>query len=177
MASIHPAWHQTSSMMMDYAGSALEYDDATSDAGMSVDSFSAFSSYGSASSRTTMSEMGRSASPSPSVFSVTSSIREQAYRDEYGRAVNNYSEVYRLPADNEEVNRLGWWSPPSQPICILLSTDQQHELFKYMLGKYPAVMREVLQEQPHADPKAILDLGCGSGTWYNINSIKLGLSC
>lgn len=49
----------------------------------------------------------RSASPTPSVFSFTSSLRAQAYRQEYGRGLNNYSDVYRLPADDEELERLG----------------------------------------------------------------------
>ena len=49
----------------------------------------------------------RSGSPAPSVWSMSSSIRAQAVRQEFGRAVNNYSEVYRLPADEEELTRLG----------------------------------------------------------------------
>lgn len=48
-----------------------------------------------------------SASRPPSVFSITSSLRMLAYRQEYGRNLNNYSEVYRLPADEEELERLG----------------------------------------------------------------------
>ena len=63
-------------------------------------------------------------SPAPSVYSLTSSLREQSFRLEYGRYVfirfssvdvshsisreiNSYSEVYRLPADEEEFLRLG----------------------------------------------------------------------
>ena len=60
-----------------------------------------------ASSRTSVDVSMRSASPAPSVFSVTSSLRAQAYRQEYGRGLNNYSDVYRLPADDEELERLG----------------------------------------------------------------------
>lgn len=60
-----------------------------------------------ASSRTSVDLSMRSASPVPSVFSVTSSLRAQAYRQEYGRDLNNYSDVYRLPADDEELDRLG----------------------------------------------------------------------
>jgi hypothetical protein len=48
----------------------------------------------------------RSGSPAPSVWSVTSSVRAQALRQEFGRSINTYSEVYRLPADDEELNRL-----------------------------------------------------------------------
>ena len=61
------------------------------------------------SSDTSFSDCGsrsmRSASPS-SVVSMSSSMREAAYREEYGRHLNNYSEVYRLPADTEELERL-----------------------------------------------------------------------
>jgi hypothetical protein len=41
------------------------------------------------------------------MYSVTSSIRAASYRQEYGRGINNYSEVYQLPADDEELERLG----------------------------------------------------------------------
>jgi hypothetical protein len=41
------------------------------------------------------------------VLSVTSSMREQIYKEEFGRNLNNYSDVYRLPADEEELERLG----------------------------------------------------------------------
>lgn len=46
-------------------------------------------------------------SASPSVFSMTSSLRSNLYRQEYGRGLNNYSDIYRLPADDEELQRLG----------------------------------------------------------------------
>lgn len=59
------------------------------------------------SSRTSADASMRSPSPAQSVYSVTSSVRAQAFRYEHGRGVNNYSEVYRLPADDEEVERLG----------------------------------------------------------------------
>lgn len=49
----------------------------------------------------------RSGSPTPSVRSMTSSILAQAFKHEFGRGINNYSEVYRLPADEEELDRLG----------------------------------------------------------------------
>ena len=65
------------------------------------------------SSRTSVSFSMRSPSPTPSVFSVTSSLRAQAYRQEYGRGLNNYSDVYRLPADEEELDRLGSFAYPS----------------------------------------------------------------
>jgi hypothetical protein len=144
----------------------FDHDDATSDSGMSVDSFSPFSSRGSLSSCTTMSEMGRSGSPTPSVYSVTSSLREQAYRDEFGRSLNNYSEVYRLPADVDELERLGMsWAYQLTSLSLKNRLDHQHNMFKHVMGKYPDPIYTVLQDEPHVDPKAILDLGCGSGSW------------
>ena len=52
----------------------------------------------------------RSPSPTPSMWSMGSSLYSQAYRIEYGRGVNNYSDVYRLAADDEELTRLGMYS-------------------------------------------------------------------
>lgn len=49
----------------------------------------------------------RSNSPM-SVISLTESMETSIlYRQEYGRGLNNYSEIYRLPADDEEFERLG----------------------------------------------------------------------
>ena len=59
------------------------------------------------SSATTIDVDMRSISSGISVFSMTSSMRAAAFRQEYGRGLNNYSEVYRLPADEEELARLG----------------------------------------------------------------------
>ncbi|KAI0323106.1 hypothetical protein OF83DRAFT_1048220 [Amylostereum chailletii] len=91
----------------------------------------------------------RSASPAPSVYSVTDSLRAASYRHEYGRGMNNYSDVYRLPADDEELQRL----------------DLQHVLFQKVMGKYVPPLPEVLAEEPHGETKTVLDLGCGSGSW------------
>ncbi|GJE88807.1 methyltransferase domain-containing protein [Phanerochaete sordida] len=90
----------------------------------------------------------RSASPGPSVFSMTSSMRINAFRQEYGRGLNNYSEIYRLPADEEELERL----------------DQQHAMFREIMGKYPPPIFEVLADTP-GQVKTVVDLGCGSGSW------------
>ncbi|THH19383.1 hypothetical protein EW146_g1781 [Bondarzewia mesenterica] len=102
-----------------------------------------------ASSVTSYDASMRSASPAPSNYSVTSSIRAQSYRHEYGRGLNNYSEVYRLPADDEEFERL----------------DKQHHMFKFIMGKYPPPLPEVLKDDIPGETKACLDLGCGSGSW------------
>lgn len=101
-----------------------------------------------ASSKTSMDFSMRSQSPAPSVFSATSSLRAQAYRQEYGRGLNNYSEVYRLPADDEELDRL----------------DRQHDMFCKAIGKFPPPMPEIMADDEF-EVKAVLDLGCGSGSW------------
>lgn len=66
-----------------------------------------FSPAPSVSSYTSYDVSMRSVSPTPSVWSVTSSLRAKAFKFEYGRGLNNYSEIYRLPADDEELARLG----------------------------------------------------------------------
>ncbi|KAG8219411.1 hypothetical protein J3R82DRAFT_333 [Butyriboletus roseoflavus] len=102
-----------------------------------------------ATSRTSVDQSMRSPSPTPSVFSFTSSMRAQAYRQEYGRGLNNYSDVYRLPADDEELERL----------------DKQHEVFCKVVGRYPPPFPEIMADDDF-EVKAVLDLGCGSGSWY-----------
>ncbi|TFK41937.1 S-adenosyl-L-methionine-dependent methyltransferase [Crucibulum laeve] len=91
----------------------------------------------------------RSASPE-SVLSIGSSLQAQVYRHEYGRGVNNYSEVYRLPGDDEEFERL----------------DKQHLMFIEIMGeKFPPPFREIMADNVPGERKACLDLGCGSGSW------------
>ena len=38
-------------------------------------------------------------------------------------------------------------------------------MFMEVMGKYPAPLPEVLAEDPSGEPKAAVDLGCGSGSW------------
>ena len=45
--------------------------------------------------------------PPPSIMSINSCIRASVFRNEFGRNLNNYSEIYRLPADIDEFERLG----------------------------------------------------------------------
>ncbi|OCH88758.1 S-adenosyl-L-methionine-dependent methyltransferase [Obba rivulosa] len=90
----------------------------------------------------------RSASPAPSVYSMTDSLVRAAFRHEFGRGINNYSEVYRLPADDEEFERL----------------DKQHIMFMEVMGRYPPPMEEILADSPD-EHKSVVDLGCGSGSW------------
>jgi len=114
----------------------------------SVMSFEAFSGI-STSSATDIQDQA-SISSGASVFSMSSSTRAQSFKHEYGRGLNNYSEVYQLPADDEELDRL----------------DKQHLMFSEVMGRYPPPMEEVLAvPAPGERPVACLDLGCGSGCW------------
>jgi len=92
----------------------------------------------------------RSGSPSPSIYTMTSSIREDLLAHVHGRLVNNHSDVYHLPADDEEIDRL----------------DIQHFMLKALNnGKlWFGPVEEVLKEVPGVY-KAMLDLGCGTGIW------------
>ncbi|EJF67127.1 hypothetical protein BD309DRAFT_946205 [Dichomitus squalens] len=91
----------------------------------------------------------RSASPAPSTYSMTSSLRAASYVHEFGRGINNYSEVYRLPADEEEFDRL----------------DQQHIMFMEVMGRYAPPIPEILADDTPGVTKTCVDLGCGSGSW------------
>lgn len=82
-------------------------DSDDSDDVYSVASLPPFSPGLSVGSWTSFDASTRSGSPAPSVWSMTSSLRSRAVRQEFGRVVNNYSEVYYLPADEEELTRLG----------------------------------------------------------------------
>jgi len=77
-------------------------DDSFSDVGSDI-----FSTRSAETSATSYDVSMRSGSPAPSMYSVTTSIRSASYRQEYGRGINNYSDVYQLPADDEELDRLG----------------------------------------------------------------------
>ncbi|KAL0576872.1 hypothetical protein V5O48_005107 [Marasmius crinis-equi] len=102
-----------------------------------------------ATSRTSYDHSMRSPSPGPSVRSLTGSMLERVFRHEYGRGFNNYSEVYQLPADREELDRL----------------DAQHIMFKEIMGMYAPCMDEIMADDVPGEAKTILDLGCGSGSW------------
>ncbi|KAF8605489.1 hypothetical protein BDV93DRAFT_554853 [Ceratobasidium sp. AG-I] len=45
-------------------------------------------------------------SVAPSVYSLTSSLRTESFRRVHGRSLNAHSDIYHLPADEEEVARL-----------------------------------------------------------------------
>ncbi|EGO05266.1 hypothetical protein SERLA73DRAFT_82854 [Serpula lacrymans var. lacrymans S7.3] len=91
-------------------------------------------------------------SSAPPVASVHSGMEAaQSFRHEYGRDLNNQSEVYRLAADAEELDRL----------------DKQYEMFCKVMGRYPPPVAEILTGDAFGgdNTKAVLDLGCGSGIW------------
>lgn len=126
-----------------------------------------FSTRSTVSSATSHDVSMRSGSPAPSMYSVTSSLRAASYRQEYGRGLNNYSEVYRLPADDEEFDRLGTTSVKLLHESLrLIHADMQHEMFKKLMGTYPPPMAEVMADDTPGETKSVLDLGCGSGSWY-----------
>lgn len=146
-------------------------DDYDSDEDGSVVSFPPFSPPPSVSaeSNTSYDLSMRSGSPAPSVMSMTSSIRAQAFRQEFGRGINNYSEVYRLPADDEELDRLGtavhFLYNYFNSSAIIFFSDKQHGMFKEVIGNYPPPMYEIMADDVPGETKACLDLGCGSGSW------------
>lgn len=39
-------------------------------------------------------------------------------------------------------------------------------MFMEIMGKYPPGMEEVMADDIPGETKAVLDLGCGSGSWY-----------
>lgn len=132
----------------------------------SVVSFDPFSSR-TVSSATSFDPEGNSMSSGDSVYSMTSSVRAQSYRHEYGRGLNNYSEVYKLPADDEELVRLGNIIPVIFAFVPNVQTlDKQHIMLMEILGKYPPPIYEVLAD-PGTGGEIVtcLDLGCGSGSW------------
>jgi len=91
-------------------------------------------------------------------------MRAQAYKKEYGRDLNNYSDVYQLPADEEELERLGRLCAYCIAAFITPVIDRQYEMFSKVMGKYSPPLPEVLQDDGF-EVKTVLDLGCGSGSW------------
>ncbi|KAJ2920118.1 hypothetical protein MD484_g263, partial [Candolleomyces efflorescens] len=107
---------------------------------------------GDANSMTTFSRVPtsqRSQSPEVETVVVDEDIARELIKEEYGRTVSNYSDLYFLPLDEEERDRL----------------RKQHEMFiAVMGGKYPPMMGSVLASTVPGE-KAVLDLGAGSGCW------------
>jgi hypothetical protein len=106
----------------------------------------------------------RSRSPA-SVISINSNM--EFYKEEHGRLINTRSDIYQLPADQEEFDRLG------KSLLIRLRsrfhfahTDQQHDVLTRIMGyKYVPGMEELMAHVKDQPKKSCLDLGCGSGSW------------
>ncbi len=111
----------------------------------------------------------RSASPAPSVLTMTSSYQENAYRTEFGRNLNNYSDVYRLPADEEEIRRLGVSLFRGCVVCFWSLSVHQHHMFREVMGQYPPGLEEIMTHVPGQSPKRCADFGCGSGNWLVVH--------
>jgi hypothetical protein len=113
----------------------------------------------------------RSPSPEPeAVLEMDEPLRNNLYKLEFGRNLNSYSEVYKLPADEEELDRLGeliyhliMTTDPDLSLCL---PERQYDMLNSLLGdKYVPPMREVLVDDGSEPEKAVLDLGTGSGNW------------
>ncbi|KAL5477022.1 hypothetical protein ACEPAI_3209 [Sanghuangporus weigelae] len=84
---------------------------------------------------------------------VTGLHNAQELRDLFGRGMN--SDLYKLPADKQEMDRL----------------SLQHRIWKLMAGElYPKEAENAVQNALHRakddlSPPMILDVGSGSGTW------------
>ncbi|KAG9119123.1 hypothetical protein FRC07_006016 [Ceratobasidium sp. 392] len=92
-------------------------------------------------------------SPAPSIYSLTSSLRDQSFRHVHGRSLNAHSDVYSLPADEEEAQRL----------------YKQHRMFYHLARDdnyygLSQIVKEVLAPTQQRQ-RAVLDLGCGPGAW------------
>jgi len=86
-------------------------------------------------------------SPAPSLYSLTSSLRDQSFKYVHGRSLNAHSDVYSLPADEEEAQRL----------------YMQHRMFYHLSGNdhyygLSQTVREVLAPTEQRQ-RTVLDLG------------------
>ena len=51
------------------------------------------------------------------------------------------------------------------PRFTVCPTDAQHIMFKEIMGMYAPCMDQIMEDDVPGEPKTILDLGCGSGSW------------
>ncbi len=78
-----------------------------------------------------------------SVMSVTSDM--QFFKNEFGRQLNNYSDVYRLPADVEEFNQLGILKHFISYHLLTPWIGKKHGMFIDIIGqKYVPGMEEAM---------------------------------
>ncbi|KAG8742607.1 hypothetical protein FRC10_001205 [Ceratobasidium sp. 414] len=103
-------------------------------------------------------------SPAPSLYSLTSSLRDQSFKHVHGRSLNAHSDVYSLPADEEEAQRL----------------YKQHRMFYHLAGNdhyygLSQTVREVLAPTEQRE-RAVLDLGAPPPNCrFEIDDLNLGL--
>jgi len=88
-------------------------EDSLSSETESVPSTIVFSEYGRTGATTVTSAEDdgvsmRTPSPEPEpIIHMDEQLRATLYREEFGRNLNSYSDVYKLPVDEEELDRLG----------------------------------------------------------------------
>ncbi|KAJ3558132.1 hypothetical protein NP233_g11570 [Leucocoprinus birnbaumii] len=99
----------------------------------------------------------RTPSPEPEpIMQMDEPLRSTLYKSEFGRNLNNYSDIYKLPADEEELDRL----------------ERQYEMLNSLTGhKYVPPMMEVLADDGSERQKAVVDLGSGAGNWIEVSRI------
>ncbi|EAU92569.1 hypothetical protein CC1G_06580 [Coprinopsis cinerea okayama7 len=142
---------ETASMTRSISGSSrYTRSDDTSDMSSVVSGPTRFSgsSVSSATSFTHNPSSVASEDSEPEVIEITHEMHAAMYKHEFGRSLNNYSDVYRLPVDEEELGRL----------------SKQHYMLERIMGKYPPPLPYILQSNTPGE-KAVLDLGCGNGDW------------
>ncbi|KAH6917073.1 S-adenosyl-L-methionine-dependent methyltransferase [Coprinopsis sp. MPI-PUGE-AT-0042] len=128
-----------------YFGSDLQSDPSS---GASFPSFSSSSSVSSSVTSYTHDPSDSEGSPPTAVIELTDEQHAAMYKEEYGRSLNAYSDVYQLPVDEEEFGRL----------------RKQHDMLAHIIGKYPPPLPRILTSNIPGE-KAVLDLGCGNGDW------------
>ncbi|KLO18675.1 S-adenosyl-L-methionine-dependent methyltransferase [Schizopora paradoxa] len=100
-----------------------------------------------------------SQSPAPSMYSFTSSRDGRTlYREIAGRKLNAQNDLYQLPSDDNEHNRL----------------DKQHLVHLLSVGRLYTAVEEIEEVLADNAPyqKAVLDLGCGGGNWASAMALE-----
>lgn len=102
-------------------------------------------------------------SPAPSLYSLTPSLRDQSFRHVHGRSLNAHSDIYSLPADEEEAQRLCKYEKTTRYACVDHFSDKQHKLF-YLLARNDHYygMTKLVQEilaPTRERQRMVLDLG------------------
>lgn len=59
-------------------------------------------------------------------------------------------------------------SAPALARLLKYCVDVQHQMLKKIIGKYPPPLPGIMVDDVPGERKAVLDLGCGSGSWCNM---------